>query len=89
MIPLVTFLVIEPKIVKMGHICLNNKQFMFQIRNMNNNRDNEFIRKFGKNLRRIRQEDKISQETLADKAELPRSQIARIERGELNPTIKL
>ena len=60
---------------------------MFQIRNMNVHRDNEFLRKFGKNLRRIRQEGKLSQEALADKAEFPRSQIARIERGELNPTI--
>jgi transcriptional regulator with XRE-family HTH domain len=54
---------------------------------MNIHRDNEFLRKFGKNLRRIRQEGKLSQEALADKAEFPRSQIARIERGEVNPTI--
>jgi len=60
---------------------------MFQIRNMNIHRDNEFLRKFGKNLRRIRQEGKLSQEALSDKAEVPRSQIARIERGEVNPTI--
>lgn len=54
---------------------------------MNVHRDKEFLKKFGKNLRRIRQEGKLSQETLADKAEFPRSQIARIERGELNPTV--
>jgi len=60
---------------------------MFQIRNMNVHRDNEFLRKFGKNLRRIRQEGKFSQEALSDLAEVPRSQIARIERGEVNPTI--
>ena len=60
---------------------------MFQFRNMNIHRDNEFLRKFGKNLRRIRQEGKFSQEALSDLAEVPRSQIARIERGEVNPTI--
>lgn len=60
---------------------------MFQFRNMNVHRDNEFLRKFGKNLRRIRQKGKFSQETLSDLAEVPRSQIARIERGEVNPTI--
>lgn len=60
---------------------------MFQFRNMNVHRDKEFLKKFGKNLRRIRQEGKFSQEALSDKAEVPRSQIARIERGEVNPTI--
>jgi transcriptional regulator with XRE-family HTH domain len=54
---------------------------------MNVHRDNEFLKKFGKNLRRIRQEGNFSQETLSDIAEVPRSQIARIERGEVNPTI--
>ena len=54
---------------------------------MNVHRDNEFLKKFGKNLRRIRQEGNLSQETLSDIAEVPRSQIARIERGEVNPTI--
>ena len=53
---------------------------MFQFGNMNIHRDQEFLRKFGKNLRRIRQEGKLSQEALADIAEVPRSQIARIER---------
>ena len=51
---------------------------MFQIRNMNVHRDKEFLRKFGKNLRRIRQEGKLSQEALSDKAEVPRSQIGKI-----------
>jgi transcriptional regulator with XRE-family HTH domain len=54
---------------------------------MNVHRNKEFLKKFGKNLRRIRQEGKLSQEALSDKAEVPRSQIARIERGEGNPTI--
>ncbi len=60
---------------------------MFQIRNMNIHRDTEFLEKFGKNLRKIRQDSKLSQEALSDRAEVPRSQIARIERGKGNPTI--
>jgi transcriptional regulator with XRE-family HTH domain len=54
---------------------------------MNNNRDIEFIQKFGKNLRKIRKDKNMSQETLAIHADTSRSQVARIERGELNPTI--
>lgn len=60
---------------------------MFQFRNMNVHRDNEFLEKFGRNLRKIRQEGNLSQEALSDMAELPRSQIARIERGKVNPTV--
>jgi transcriptional regulator with XRE-family HTH domain len=54
---------------------------------MNNNRDSEFIKRFGKNLRKIRKSKKMSQENLAISADTSRSQIARIERGEINPTI--
>jgi transcriptional regulator with XRE-family HTH domain len=54
---------------------------------MNINRDKEFLKKFGKNLRKIRHEVNLSQEALSDIAKVPRSQIARIERGEVNPTI--
>lgn len=54
---------------------------------MNNNRDIDFIKRFGRNLRKIRNERNMSQETLAINADTSRSQIARIERGEINPTI--
>jgi len=54
---------------------------------MNNNRDIDFIQQFGKNLRKIRKDRNMSQETLAINADTSRSQIARIERGEVNPTI--
>ena len=50
-------------------------------------RDEELLKKFGENLRRIRWEKGISQETLAFKANIQPSQVARIERGELNTTI--
>lgn len=54
---------------------------------MNNNRDIDFIQQFGKNLRKIRKDKKMSQEDLAMNADTSRSQIARIERGEINPSI--
>lgn len=54
---------------------------------MNNNRDIDFIKRFGKNLRKIRKDKNMSQEKLAIQADTSRSQIARIERGEINPTI--
>jgi transcriptional regulator with XRE-family HTH domain len=60
---------------------------MFQFRNMNVHRDKEFLEKFGRNLRKIRQENNLSQEALSDKIEVPRSQISRIERGKGNPTV--
>jgi transcriptional regulator with XRE-family HTH domain len=54
---------------------------------MNNNRDEELLKRFGENLRKIRKGKGISQETLAFKANIPSSQITRIERGIINTTI--
>lgn len=54
---------------------------------MNLNRDQEFIVKFGKNLNRIRKNKNVSQEKLAHLIGTDRSQISRIERGLVNPTI--
>lgn len=54
---------------------------------MNNNRDIDFIQQFGKNLRKIRRDKKMSQDDLAINADTSRSQVARIERGIINPTI--
>lgn len=54
---------------------------------MINVRDNDFLNKFGRNLRRIRNEKKVSQEALSNKANITPSQVGRIERGESNPTI--
>ena len=58
-----------------------------QLWTMNNNRDIDFIQQFGKNLRKIRKDKKMSQEDLAINADTSRSQVARIERGIINPTI--
>lgn len=50
-------------------------------------RDDKLLKKFGENLRQIRLTKGISQEALAHKANVPVSQIGRIERGEINTTI--
>jgi transcriptional regulator with XRE-family HTH domain len=50
-------------------------------------KDTKFIKAFGKNLRRIRLERKISQEYLADEVGIPTNQVGRIERGEVNTSI--
>ena len=54
---------------------------------MAHNRNQDFIIKFGQNLRRLRQERKISQEKLSYKTDLALSQIGRIERGEINTSL--
>ena len=54
---------------------------------MNNVKDLVFIKKFGNNLKQIRMSKKISQEILAYSADIPISQVGRIERGEINTTI--
>lgn len=50
-------------------------------------RNTELLKAFGEHLRKIRESKGISQETLAYNANVPVSQIGRIERGEINPTI--
>lgn len=52
-----------------------------------NVRDKVLIKRIGSKVRSIRLERKLSQEMLSYKAEVPISQIGRIERGEINPTI--
>lgn len=54
---------------------------------VNNVKNIDFIIAFGDNLRRIRVSKKISQEALAYSADIPISQVGRIERGEINTTI--
>ena len=45
------------------------------------------LQKFGQNVRRKREAYRISQEGLAEIAELDRTYVGGIERGERNPTI--
>lgn len=42
----------------------------------------------GQRIRALRKQEGISQEELADRAELHWSYLARLERGELNPTLR-
>ena len=52
-------------------------------------RHEQFIEAFGENLRKIRTSKGISQEDLADKADLTLSQVGRIERGVINTSISM
>ena len=50
-------------------------------------KDEKFIKAFGKRLRELRVKKDMSQEELANTAEIPINQIGRIERGEINTTL--
>ena len=54
---------------------------------MINTKDEKYLKAFGRHLRKLRKEMGFTQESLAYKADLSLSQIGRIERGEINPTI--
>ena len=54
---------------------------------MINVKNNKYISAFGKNLKKLRKEEGLSQEDLANDADIPLSQVGRIERGEVNTTI--
>jgi len=54
---------------------------------MRHYRNNRFLIALGENVRKIRKSKGISQETLAFESELNLSQVARIERGAVNPSI--
>jgi transcriptional regulator with XRE-family HTH domain len=50
-------------------------------------RDVRLIRDFGTHLRAIRIKKGLSQEELANDADIPINQVGRIERGEVNPSL--
>jgi transcriptional regulator with XRE-family HTH domain len=52
-----------------------------------NNKNKKFLKAFGENLFRLRTERKLSQEELANEADIPINQVGRIERAEVNTTI--
>ena len=54
---------------------------------MINIKNTELIKALGTRIRELRIEATLSQEELSNEAEIPLSQIGRIERGETNPTI--
>ncbi len=54
---------------------------------VSNIRNISYIKSFGKHLNKIRTKRGISQEQLANDADIPINQVGRIERGEVNTTI--
>ncbi len=54
---------------------------------MINIRDKNYLAKFGKHLKSLREEQGLSQEELANRADVSLPQITRIERGVVNPTL--
>jgi transcriptional regulator with XRE-family HTH domain len=52
-----------------------------------NVKNKALIKSLGERIKRLRNEKGVSQEELANEADIPLSQIGRIERGETNPTI--
>lgn len=54
---------------------------------MINVKNKKLVKAIGERIRSFRLELQLSQEELANEAEIPLSQIGRIERGETNPTI--
>jgi transcriptional regulator with XRE-family HTH domain len=50
-------------------------------------RDNAFLKRFGSNLKRLRELKGLSQEELHFRAQVSFNQIGSIERGEINTTI--
>lgn len=50
-------------------------------------RDKIFLKKFGRNLKKMRLEKGLSQEDLSYEGDLDISQIGRIERGEVNTSL--
>ena len=60
---------------------------MHHFRCVINIKNDEVIKAFGRRLRDLRISNGLSQEQLANEAEIPLSQVGRIERGEINPTL--
>lgn len=50
-------------------------------------RNEKLLKSFGKRVRELRKKVNLSQEQLAFDANIPISQIGRIERGEINPSL--
>jgi transcriptional regulator with XRE-family HTH domain len=47
----------------------------------------EYLKKFGENLKKVREKKNLSQEALASDADLSSSQISRIERGIISTSL--
>ena len=60
---------------------------MLHFRCVINIKNDEVIKALGRRVRDLRVSKSLSQEQLANEAEIPLSQVGRIERGEVNPTL--
>jgi transcriptional regulator with XRE-family HTH domain len=56
---------------------------------VSNIRNEEYIKTFGKNLAKLRTDKGLTQQELALNCDIDRTQISRIERGEVNCTISM
>ena len=54
---------------------------------MINVKNKELVKALGEQIQKLRKQQGLSQLDLANEADIPLSQIGRIERGETNPTI--
>jgi ribosome-binding protein aMBF1 (putative translation factor) len=52
-----------------------------------NVKDKKLLKTFGLRVRQLRDDAQLSQEKLANMADIPLSQVGRLERGEINCTI--
>lgn len=59
----------------------------FLICRVANVRNEQYIKALGRRIIELRQAKELSQEQLANLADIPINQIGRVERGEINPTI--
>ena len=50
-------------------------------------KEQQYVSNFGKNLRKLRKTYRLSQEQLANDANIPINQIGRIERGEIGTSL--
>lgn len=60
---------------------------MLHFRCVINIKNDKVIKAFGQRVKELRNSHGLSQEELANLAEIPLSQVGRIERGEINPTL--
>ena len=76
------------KLTKIRHICLCNI-FTIDVTLvvMNNLRDKELLIKFGDRLKTIRNERNMTLEQLAFASDIEISQVHRVEKGSINPTL--
>ncbi len=54
---------------------------------MKHNKDNDYLKALGANIRLIRKSKSITMEALANEAEIEYRQLGRIERGEINTSV--